>query len=267
MSVVDRPARRWYHASTRLEHCLRVIYRVDPAALRHAVAAGFEPTVFGFDDGTSASLVCAVAFVDRGFSFRFCPWLKVTGGQIDYAAYGSMGGERGVWFFGSSLDSRFVVLPQLAWRMPVHRDRVRVEAEQDSTTDVSRVRVTSAGSWGTAACDVDATGKPAGRLDGFASAAATAEVLTLPMVGWFARRPWRGSVRPAHQAAPVIARYSVWHPHVEAQACLVRHARFTVFEDLGLVTRDAEPHAALFHPRVQFDVHIPPRRLPRAGPA
>ena len=144
-----RPPRRWCHASTRLEHCLRVIYRAEPSAVREVVAPGFEPSLFRFDDGTTSALVCAVAFIDRGFSFRFFPWLRVTGGQIDYAAYGTMAGERGVWFFGSSLDSPFVLLPRLAWRMPVHRDRVHIAASS-APSGGPRVQVTSAGSWGTA---------------------------------------------------------------------------------------------------------------------
>lgn len=257
----DRPPRRWHHASTRLEHCLRVVYRADPVAVRRAVAPGFEPSVFRFDDGSTAALVCAVAFVNHGFAFRCLPWLRVSGGQIDYAAYGSMAGERGVWFFGSSLDSRFVLLPRLAWRMPVHFDRVRVEG------DAGRVRVTSTGSWGTSSCDVEVTGTVVGRLDGFGDADATTEILSVPVVGWFARRswrPWRRSIRPDHSRAeaPAVARFSVWHDGEAAQACVVRHARFSVLEDLGLVGPADEPHAALFHPHIDFDVHTPPRRQP-----
>lgn len=266
MIGADRPPRRWCHASTRLEHCVRIVYRADPVAVRRVVAPEFEPSLFRFDDGSSGALVCAVAFVNHGFSFRFFPWLKVSGGQIDYAAYGSLRGEPGVWFFGSSLDSRFAVLPRLVWRMPIHFDRVLVEGEHDPQAGATRVQVTSAGSWGTGVCDLDATGVPVGRLDGFADADATTEALTVPVVGWFARRPWRPwrrSVRPVHHpssGAPAVARFSVWHPATAAEACVVRHARFTVLEGLGLVACDAEPHAALYHRRIEFDVHTPPRR-------
>lgn len=267
MIGADRPLRRWYHASTRLEHCVRIVYRADPMAVRQVVAPEFEPSLFRFDDGSTGALVCAVAFVNHGFSFRFCPPLKVSGGQIDYAAYGSLMGERGVWFFGSSLESRFALLPRLAWRMPVHFDRVRVEGETDPQIRRTRVRVTSMGSWGTGACDLDATGEAVGRLDGFADADATTAVLSVPVVGWFARqpwRPWRRSVGPGHHSsssASAVTRFSVWHPAAVAEVCVVHHARFTVLERLGLVARDALPHATLYHRRVEFDVHTPPRRL------
>jgi hypothetical protein len=36
------------------------------------------------------------------------------------------------------------------------------------------------------------------------------------------------------------------------------HARYDVFEDLGLVTSGAAPHSVLLAPSVRFDVLLPP---------
>ncbi len=244
----ERPPARWCHAATELDQFAMVSYRVGTDALATALPEGVEPEVFTFDDGARASLVSAVPFLDRDFHFRFCPPVKVACGQVDYRAYVTFRGERGVWFFGTSLDSVFVALPQVAWQMPWHRDRVTIEGEWD---DDGRCRSWSfeASGWGEGSCRLVATGAPLERLDGFADLDETVEVLTHPMVGWYQRR--RGD----------LGRYSVWHEVLGVRPCTVEEARFAVFERLGLVEPGATPHSAVVARTVHFDVHTPPTRV------
>jgi hypothetical protein len=244
----QRPPVRWCHARTDLEHFALISYRVDPDRLGAQLPPGAEPEVFTFDDGTSAALVSAVPFVDRDFHFRFCPPVTVSCGQVNYRAYIRYRGERGVWFFGTSLDSPFVALPRLAWRMPWHRDRVRVEGWRP-TEGPSRLRLDAAGDWGSASAELVDEGRALARLDGFADLDETLEVLTHPMVGWY-RRTGDGAT----------GRYSVWHEVLDVRPFAVRHAHFAVFERLGLVAPDDAPHSALVQRRVGFDVHTPPTR-------
>lgn len=243
-----RPPRRALHATTDLDDFAMITYRVDTERLRRRVSTPFVPDVFDFDDGTQGSLVSAVPFLDRDFFFGLLPFVKVSCGQINYRAYGSVDGVRGVWFFGTSLDHPFVVLPRVAWRMPWHRDRIRIDSDWDGPGPVTW-RLAATGAWGTAAVDLVGTGAPLARLDGFASLDETIEVLTHPMCGWYQRT--QGGV----------GHYTVWHPVLEPQVAEVRSARFAVFEDLGLVAPGAEPHSALLQRTVHFDVHTPPRRL------
>lgn len=242
-----RPAARWCHAATELDDFAIVSFRVEPERLRRAVPDVFVPDVFRFDDGGEAALVSAVPFLDRDFAFRCCPWVRVSCGQVNYRAYGSVAGRRGVWFFGTSLDHPFVVLPRVAWQMPWHRDRIRVDARWDDVPATLRLEV--AGAWGQASAELVSTGTPLGRLDGFADRDETLEVLTHPVVGWYERRRGGG-----------IGRYSVWHPVLEAEEAEVRTARFAVFERLDLVSPGAVAHSALIQRTLHFDVHTPPVR-------
>lgn len=244
----QRPPSRWCHAATELDDFAMISYRVDTERLAAALPDGVEPDVFAFDDGAHASLVSAVPFVDRDFHFRFFPLVKVACGQVNYRAYVTFRGERGVWFFGTSLDSLFVALPQAAWKMPWHRDHVAIEGSWD---EEGRCRSWSfhATGWGEGACRLAATGAALERLDGFADLDDTLEVLTHPMVGWYQRR--RGG----------LGRYSVWHEVLGVRPCVVEDARFAVFEHLGLVERGSAPHSALVARTVHFDVHTPPTRV------
>lgn len=225
-----------------------VSYRVDTQALDALLPDGVEPDVFPFDDGTRASLVSAVPFLDRDFHFRFFPAVKVSCGQVNYRAYVTFRGERGVWFFGTSLDSVFVALPQLAWQMPWHRDRVTIEGAWDDDGGC-RSWTFAARGWGEGSGRMTATGAPLDRLDGFADLDETVEVLTHPMVGWYQRR--RGG----------LGRYSVWHEVLGVRPCTVEEARFAVFERLGLIEPGATPHSAVVARTVHFDVHTPPTRV------
>ena len=243
----ERPPARWCHAATELDQFAMVTYRVDPERLSALLPDGVEADVFGFDDGTSAGLVSAVPFLDRDFHFRFFPLVKVACGQVNYRAYVTFGGERGVWFFGTSLDSVFVALPRWAWQMPWHRDLISIEATWDG--DECRSWSFAATGWGEGACRLSATGAPLERLDGFRDLEQTLELLTHPMVGWYQRR--RGG----------LGRYSVWHDVLGVRPCAVAEARFGVFERLGLVEPDATPHSAVVARTVHFDVHTPPTRV------
>lgn len=248
-----RPAPRWTHATTELDDFMMITYRVDPRRLDDVTPSEFRPTVFPFDDGSEGGLVSAVPFLDRDFHFNRFPVVKVACGQVNYRAYGTLRGERGVWFFGTSLDSIFVALPRYGWRMPWHRDRVRIDADWAPADGRARVRLSAVGSWGNAACDVVTTGAPFDRIDGFRDGDETKEVLTHPTTGWFRRTDGR------------LGKYTVWHPVFDPRPCDVRYARFEVFEDLGLVDPDTRPHSALVQPTIHFDVHTPPHRLDRSG--
>lgn len=243
----ERPAPRWCHAATELDAFAMVTYRVDAERLAGVLPDGIVPDRFTFDDGTEGALVSAVPFLDRDFHFRFCPPVKVSCGQVNYRAYVTFRGERGVWFFGTSLDSVFVALPRLAWRMPWHRDSIEI-VHRWAAERCEAWSLTATG-WGAGSCRLEPTGAPLARLDGFADLDETLEVLTHPMVGWYQRGDGG------------LGRYSVWHQVLSLEACAVPQARFEVFERLGLVDASQPPHSAVVARTVHFDVHTPPTRV------
>ncbi|MFC4950245.1 DUF2071 domain-containing protein [Pseudonocardia sp. GCM10023141] len=245
-----RPRLRWHHAETELDDFAVVSYRVETAALAALLPAGFAPREVVFDDGRAGALVSAVAFTDRAFHFRFCPPVAISCGQINYRAYVTAHGRTGVWFFATSLDHALVGLPRLVWGMPWRRTRIRIDA--DWTSGAGRWRLIATDRSRTSACDAaegGAEGDTASeRLDGFAGRDEWLDFLTHPTSGWYGR-PDGG-----------VGEYSIWHPPMTPRLLTARHARFPLFERLGLIDPAMAPHSVLAQPTLHFDVHTPPRR-------
>lgn len=250
-----RPGRRPWHATTELDHFLIVTYRVPTDALQTALPREFTPEKFVFDDATGGSLVSAVPFLDRHFRFRGMPLISLSCGQVNYRAYVTYEGRKGVFFFGTSLDSALVRIPQVLWRMPWHGDRVEVSESSGI------VRFSATGAWGAGKLEARITPEVLGRLDGFADAFQTAEILTHPMIGWYQRTGETSRKSTKYK----LGSYQVWHCPVEARICEPTHSSFAVFEDLGLITSGQIPHSVLYQPSIHFDVLMPPRKLILGG--
>ena len=254
----SRPAPRWCHASTGLDDFALVTWAVDPDRVAATLPTGFVPDV-----RAGVALVSAVAFVDDRFHFRGLPWPRVSCGQVNYRAYVQHQDESGVWFFGTSLDSALVRVPRLAWKMPWHRDRLRVDANwthsidsTDSTGERCRSwRLTATGGWGAASIALYGTGEPYRPPDGFAGPDEVRELLLDPFVGWYARRDGSG-----------VGRYSVWHEPLALEQAIVDEATSQVFTDLSLIDDGQVPVSAGLQRHVHFDVHTPPTRLSNSPP-
>ena len=243
-----RPAPRWCHASTGLDDFAIITWSVDPARVEALLPAGFEADV-----RNGAALISMVAFLDDRFFFRGAPFVKVSCGQVNYRAYARRGSERGVWFFGTSLDSRFVALPQFAWKMPWHRDHLHITSEwgEDlaAPSHCRAWRLDAEGGWGGGGVTLRGSGEVLDVPDGFTDAGEASRVVFDPFVGWYARRDGSG-----------IGRYSVWHEPLALERAIVDRARCDVFTNLGLVEDGQMPVWAGLQRRVMFDVHTPPVR-------
>ena len=239
-----RPSPRWTHASTGLEDFAIVTWAVDPERLARVLPTGFE-----IDVRDGCALLSAVAFLDDDFHFRAAPWPKISCGQVNYRAYVRRDGESGVWFFGTSLDSIVVTVPQLVWKMPWHRDRVRIDADWGDA-GCGSWRLAATGGWGAASIALTGAGRPYEPPPGFADADEVSELLLDPFIGWYPRRDGSG-----------VARYSVWHEPLELEQATVVDARCQVFTDLDLIDAGQAPVSAGVQRRVHFDVHTPPTRV------
>ncbi len=240
-----RPSTGLLGARSRMRDFAIVTYAVDPIALARLLPAGIAPDVFTMDDGERRSFVSAVVFHNDDFRPGFFPFLGFAFGQTNYRAYVRREGRRCVWFFGTSLASRFVVVPRYVWRLPWHFVTMRFACEWSASP---RYVHSASGQWGDAAIEADIDDEPTGRLDGFADAEETAIALTHPFEGFLARRTGGG-----------VATYSVWHERLALRRARASHARFTVFERLGLVAPDAAPHSVLVQPKTEFLIFLPPR--------
>ena len=140
-------------------------------------------------------------------------------------------GREGVWFFGTSLDSRLVTIPRLLWAMPWHRERVSVD-------DTWQVAVE--GAFGGARIALEPSDAPLGQ----------APWLVDPELGWY---PRRGRVDD-------VGRYSVWHEPLPLRAAAVSESHVELLRTLDLDAVDAPPAWAGVVDTTTFDVHTPPRR-------
>ena len=238
---------RGLDASTTLEDFALVTFDVDPDRLAAALPPEVTPEIRTLDDGRRRGFVSAVSFRDVDFRFAIAPWLRVSFFQTNYRAYVTgPDGERSVFFFGTTLDSPLAALPRHVWWMPWRRGATRIDAEWDEDGRCVSYHHSCREAWGAASVEIEGTGEPAGRLDGFADAEESALVITHPLDGWFRRPDGR------------LGRYAVWHERLAPQLGTADRARYAVFERLGLVEEDQAPHSVLLQRAIEFDVHLPP---------
>lgn len=234
------------HAVTFLHDFAITTFAVDPAKLAAMLPDGFEAEIVALEGG-DAALVSAVSFRNVGFHFRFAPYPRFAFAQLNHRAYVQRAGVRGVFFFGTCLASAFVAVPRTLWKLPWHRADVEVRARW-SGERCEEYRLACAGGWGAAELElVGGDGAPAGVLDGFADAEDAAVVLTHPADGWLRRPDGR------------VATLSVWHAPLAMRRAEARFARFSVFEDAGLVARGQRPHSVLVQRTFELRVALPPR--------
>ena len=168
--------------------------------------------------------------------------------QTNYRAYVRAGGERAVWFLGSTLSSRSVEFPRRLWAMPWHRVDGILEATWDGATCRSW-RSMVIGRWGGMDVELAGTSEPMGLLDGLTDEAEAARLLTHPLAGYYRRLDGR------------VAGYRVWHAAMHPTRGDAVRARYDVLESAGLITPAQAPHSVLLERRSDFIVYLPPTLL------
>ncbi len=250
MTAAPAPRPGALAALTTLEDIAIVTYDIDPDALAALLPPWIEPDVLTLADGRQRALISAVSFRDVDFRFRLVPFIRLGMLQTNYRAYVRAGGERAVWFLGSTLTSRSVEVPRRLWSMPWHRVDGVLEATWDGATCRSWRSLIS-GPWGGMDVELVGSAEPMGRLDGMADEADTAMLLTHPLVGYYRRLD-----------GPVSG-YRVWHEPMHPTRGHAVRARYDVLESAGLIRSGQVPHSVLLECRSDFVVYLPPTLLDR----
>ena len=105
--------------------------------------------------------------------------------------------------------------------------------------------------WAPAEIELEDTGAPPERLEGFDDLQSGLFVLTHPLEGAFYRRDGQ------------LGGYSVWHERLRCTLGRAVRMHVELFERLGLVdaAEQQKPHSVLIQPETEFTIYLPPRRL------
>lgn len=159
--LLTRPRVSGLDVEATLEHFAIVSYAVPPERVRPHVHSAFELDCFAGPQGEPLVWVSMVPFEDQNFRFVAARWLKFRFGQTNYRTYviDRATGRRGVWFFGTTLDSWSVAIPRYVWKLPWHRGRIRFDCEYDSTAQrYGRYQMTTRGGWAPVDLTLEDTG-------------------------------------------------------------------------------------------------------------
>jgi hypothetical protein len=253
-AMLTRPVLGGLDVVSSLEHFAIVTYAIPPERLRPHVHARFDLDCITGEDGLPRALVSVVPFEDRDFRFVRCPWPRFRMGQTNYRAYviDRETGERGVWFFGTTLGSWTVAIPRHVWKLPWHGGRVRFDCRYDDDAGrYSHYRMRTASDWASLQLELEDTGERVGQLAGFPDRETGLVILTHPLSGAFYRRDGR------------LGGYRVWHEPLRLTAGRVISARIALFDRLGVVpfAEQDRPHSVLIQPITEFAIKLPPRLL------
>ncbi len=249
--LLRRPKPGGIDVVTTLAHFAIITYTVSPTALRPHVHPRFELELIQDNLGRDRALLSVVPFLDQDFRFVRFPWAKWRFGQTNYRVYvrDPETGERGVWFFGTVLDSATVAIPRYAWQLPWHRARMQFDCRYDFVHNrYQRYALKTESDWASAEIALFDSGQPPLKLPGFDDLETALVVLTHPLTGWYLRR--NGT----------LGTYAIWHDRLRLTAGRVETGRFRLLERMGLM-QDAVEHSVLIQPHTEFTIYLPPRSL------
>ncbi|MGE3076005.1 MAG: DUF2071 domain-containing protein [Dehalococcoidia bacterium] len=253
-----RPKTGFFDVDSGLQHFAIVTYAIPAERLRPLVHRRFDLETIEGPDGVPQALISMVPFMDKDFHSAWLKCPQLTFGQTNYRAYvvDRYTGDRVAWFFGTTLDSWSVSIPNRLWKLPWYRAHSSFDCEYDEAAGrYAHYRLSTTSDWAPATMEIEDTGQPPTELRGFDSLEAARVILTHPFIGAFYRRDRR------------LGSYRVWHAPLELTVGKVKQARIGLFEDLGLLNAEEalEPHSVLMQPLTQFTIYLPPKRLGRPG--
>lgn len=251
--LAPRPAGRLDIVSM-LRHFALITYALPRERLTpHIPEHRFEIPTFDID-GEPRALMSAVPFVDSEFRFaRLLPFVRFRFCQTNYRVYviDRESGEHVVWFFGTTLGGWPVHLARWLWRIPWHWARYRCDCHYDhEARRYSAFRYRTRARWAAADIDIADTGAPVEGVPGFADRDEATLVLTHPVDGYY------------YRLNRTLGTYSVSHDLLALTRGEPRNLYFSLFERLGLLTRDEmqRPHSIFLCPETVFHIYMPPRR-------
>lgn len=140
---------------------------------------------------------------------------------------------------------------EVLWRIPWHYAQYEVDCTYNQSSKIyKQFKFTHQSKWASAEIELEDTGATMSLAPGFSTIQEQVLILTHPVDGYFYRLDKK------------VGTYSVWHEEIPLTVGKAKHLYFSLYERLGLLSRDEmqKPHSVFICPKVQFDVHLPPKR-------
>ena len=238
------------HADTDLRNFALINYALPKKRLESHIPDCFDIPEFEID-GVKMSLLSVVPFYDDNFRLSSFPLIKSHFFQTNFRVYviNKKTSEHVAWFFGTTLGSQFVRIPQLLWKLPWHHAKYNSQCEYDNFAKrFKKYEIHIFSNWCNADIDIEDTGRAMGNVKGFASLDEMRLILTHPIEGYFYRRDGK------------IGTYSIWHEEMKGTIGKGRKIYFSLFEKLNLLSREEmnQPHSIFLCPQIKFKICLPP---------
>ena len=244
---IPNKAPGWFCLSTKLEHLTVLTWAVEPARLRRHI-----PEIFSLErvslDGEEFALISAVTFLNTAAHLKRLPTPGLRFGQTNYRVYVRQGGQRAVYFLGTTIDSWSVIVPNIVWKMPWTRGKYQFQVQRQGRT-YSALKVEASGQWGMAFA-IEDLGEGIEVLKGFEQTDEGLQVLTQPHIGFYPRGGGK------------LGRYTIWHDFYKPKLGKLIEARFDLLSEFDLVpfSEQNKPHSVIIEPTVSYEIHLPPMR-------
>lgn len=253
-SRLQRSSDHILNARTVLHHFALINYAVPKERLRNHIPDNFEIPEFDTENGRFA-LMSAVPFIDFDFHFPWIfPQIQFKFPQTNHRVYviDKKTQEHAVWFFGTNLGSRIVHIPQILWGIPWYYTTYSTNFNYNQSQ--ARYEAYSYhfhSEWCQGDVEIEDTGIPIHVLKGFQSMDEMKLILTHPVTGYF------------HRLDGKLGTYRIWHPEMQLTQATPKHLYFSLYENLGLLSKQEmqSPHSIFVSPQIEFEIYLPPQVL------
>lgn len=242
---------------TNLKHFALINYALPKDRLKAYIPTDrFEIPEFMIQ-GKKMALMSVVPFLDSDFNFaRVFPYKKFSFMQTNYRVYvfDKITKQHCAWFFGTTLGSYSVLIPNWIFNMPWYFAKYKSEFLYntiESRYQSFKIQSYSKSIFGNFEIEIEDSGVPIELKAGFENLAEMKLILTHPIQGFFYRNDKK------------LGGYSIWHDEIFLSLGKAKNLYFEFLESMQLLSKSEmqNPHSIFMTPEIFFEVYFPPSQF------
>jgi hypothetical protein len=226
-----------------LRDVLYVSYALPAGRMRNLIPDNLSLATAGDD----MSFISIVALHSTQVRLNLLSFLRFKYYQLNIRTYviDPVSGKNAVYFINSGVTSRFISLVThisgIPWRFIDLETEVDTQKEKDSYV--------ASGYWeGKFSLKAQVFSNDSNNTLFFENRKAAVDFLIRPLIGFV------GDNRR-------LGRFTIQHPEVEPQSCILTGLDFPLFTGMGIVDELDKPHSVFFLPMADFSIYLPPTRI------